>query len=126
MKIRNYLLLLTLTACNNYYEHEYVYIPPEGAPARECILACNSKLQDCKKVANKAYQECLRNAEQSSMLNYNIDLNNKQISKINEERDVIEQCHTNSQDKCQQDYNSCYSDCGGKVEQNNYSSVNTN
>ena len=124
-KLINCLLLITISACGRYYNHEYTYMPPEGPEARECILACNDQQERCEKIANKAYQECLRTLEQTSMLNYSIDLNNNQISKTSNERNILEQCHPNDNHKqCTQDYNLCYKNCGGKVEPNNYSSVN--
>ena len=121
----NCLLLLTVSSCSRYYNNEYMYTPPEDATARQCILICRKNLQSCENIGNKAYQECLRNIEQTSMLNYSIDLNTAQVTKNTNNLNIIEQCHPSDNNKqCTQDYNVCYKNCGGKVEPNNYSLVN--
>ena len=120
--IKSLLLILTVAACGPHYQTEYVYIPPEGTVARECLVACSNNKRNCDAAAGKAYQECLRDAEKTSMLNYTIDLNNKQISKINDRIETLERCRMHSQ-VCLRDYNWCYVECGGKVEPNTFSAV---
>lgn len=129
LKLINCLLLLTISsACGRFYEKEYVYIPPSSEDGRKCILQCRDRQQNCENIANKAYQECLRNMEQVSMIKYNIDLNSQQISKTSNERNITEQCHNQiNQEACQQGYNDCYvNKCGGQIEANRFSSVSVN
>jgi hypothetical protein len=116
------LMSTTITSCNSFYNNQYVYLPPSQPEARECILACRNAKQECDDSANKAYQECLRQAERSSMLNYTINLNNQQTSVTTKDRHNIEQCRFYSK-ACEQSYNDCYVNCGGKVEANDYSTV---
>jgi hypothetical protein len=121
------LLLVVTSSCGRYYQKEYLYTPPTEPAERECVLSCRNNLQQCENSVNKAYQECLRNIEQTSMLNYSIDLNSNKISKTSNNRNTLEQCHSyNNHTKCQSAYNACYINCGGKVESNNYSIVNIN
>jgi hypothetical protein len=116
------LLLLLFTANCSNYQKDYIYIPPGTEEARECILACKAARQDCNNIASKSYQECLREADRTSMLNYNIDLNTRETS-LNTKRNLtLEECRHFSQ-QCQASYNKCYAECGGKVEPNFYSNV---
>lgn len=118
----NFLTLLSVNGCNSFYNNEYIYLPPENIDARECILTCRHERESCNSAANKAYQECLREAERSSMLNYTIDLNNQQTSVTTKDMNTLEQCRTYSK-ACDRGYNECYVNCGGKVEVNDYSTV---
>ena len=114
---------ISISGCNSFYKNEYVYLPPSENPeARNCLLACHNSKESCDHSANKAYQECLREAESSSMLNYTIDLNNQNTSVTTKEVRTIEQCRTYSKG-CERSYNECYVGCGGKVEVNDYSTV---
>lgn len=116
------LTLLTISSCNSFYQNEYLYIPPTDIDARACILACRQAKDSCDSDANKAYQECLREADSSSMLNYSINLDNKQTSVTTKDMYTLEKCRVYSK-ACENAYNDCYVKCGGKVEANQYASA---
>ena len=116
------LLLLLFTANCRHYQKDYIYMPPDHEEARECINACKIAREDCDKMANKSYQECLREADRTSMLNYNIDLNTQNTSVTTKDMLTFEECRNFSK-QCQAGYNQCYTSCGGKVEPTIYSNV---
>jgi len=111
------LLTMLLSSCNKYYTTEYTYIPPESNQDRDCIIACRHKMESCEKSANKSYQECLRAAQKSSMFNYEIDLDNKDIHKAENAYYKPMQCQSVN-NTCVTEYNNCYRSCGGIVEPN--------
>lgn len=114
--------LLTMNSCNSFYNQEYIYFPPNDPKSRECILDCQFNRENCNNLSNKSYQECLREVEKASMLNYNINLNDNQTSITTKNSRTIEQCQAYTK-ACQQGYNDCYIACGGKIEMNDYSNV---
>lgn len=121
------LLLLTTTfisSCGRFYQKDYVYIPPDSQDGRQCILQCRDLQHICENVANKAYQECLRNMQRLSTVNYNINLDTKEITKTNIDRNTEQQClHQANHETCTKQYNDCYLKCGGEIEANRYSKV---
>lgn len=130
MRLKLTILLLSIStttfisSCGSFYQKDYVYIPPDSQDGRQCILQCRDLQHICENIANKSYQECLRNMQRLSTVNYNINLDTKEITKTNIDSNIEQKClHQANHETCTKQYNDCYLKCGGEIEPNRYSKV---
>ncbi|KJV69117.1 hypothetical protein [Candidatus Neoehrlichia procyonis] len=133
-----YCIMFSLVSCYPIYETQVDYTPPATEQGKKCIIECgfikNNCYRQCQKQVNECeFKEKLYNIP-SSVINIVKDTNNSNksadnnknnnnnsnstitITKTISKEDKKSICNINNCNRlCRNDYNLCYTDCGGKV-----------
>lgn len=115
------LVAFSATACAPVYKTFYSYEPMRTEAQRSCSMTCQMLKQSCFNNQQQTYQLCLSNAK--------LEYNSCKSSEIWGYSDkgkwecqyncycYESSCSEPDRDLCESEYATCYSGCGGKVNQ---------
>lgn len=93
-----------LSSCSPIYTAKHSYVLPRSSMGKLCIVGCSSARNNCVQLEALKYQNCITRAELA-----------RQICRTNPKRACFyEYCYTNLL-HCENQFNACYENCGGKV-----------
>ncbi|MBI2785372.1 MAG: hypothetical protein HYX60_03305 [Legionella longbeachae] len=113
-------LVGTLSACGPMYKTEYNFIPPQSDISKMCTAQCVQAQNDCQQNCRVNTQNCIMRAQQSAFFEFN-RYKEEQARRgmlINKSlRDFDKSSSCNVSCNCESTYRSCYSACGGEVQE---------
>ena len=109
---------LILSACGPIYSTTYTYEPPQEWRGRKCVNRCLEDKSYCKVQDERLNRDCRRDEQLAAVPAYIFYVSEqKKLGKpIDRSQDSFanySNCRTNS--GCENNYNQCYSNCGGHV-----------
>lgn len=107
------LIILLLNGCGPVYQMHYRYVAPNGWRARNCINQCLNNRTQCQIAYNQQNQNCRTEADISSLAANAISNNSNDPYFGPSPFPDYSNCNAGGQ--CQQDYVTCYANCGGEV-----------
>lgn len=128
--------LLLLVACGPRYETRYKYVAPKNQFGRQCVNFCLRDKAECQNVCQQSMNSCATISSIAGMFDGSYTKNANKKCKANSlhgyrdpecESDAFSisapkmttDCNKEKRDcnnNCTQNYNACYSNCGGVVE----------
>jgi hypothetical protein len=112
------LLAALINGCGPIYGTEYRYSPPPEPEARSCVALCRNTQQLCRSTAeNRAERETMR-CEVEANRDYE-----RCLRAGRRDREALSRCHLRTcpthlphDGHCTEEFNLCYTECGGEVE----------
>jgi len=107
-----------MTACGPMYKTTYEYHPPENQRGRMCLNHCLDIKNECRAICNNHNDVCKDQAMQRAQMDFESYQHaqretqqpiTKTVNDFYNPWGCSESCH------CEQQYNQCYSNCGGEV-----------
>ncbi|MEI8393756.1 MAG: hypothetical protein WCF85_03400 [Rhodospirillaceae bacterium] len=115
-------LCLFAAGCGPIYDTVYSYAPPRSAEGRMCTNQCQQISQMCEQNCSLKDDNCRAQAHQDAERQYHDYVHerkkkNKKIDKSVSDFEYTGHCpsSSNCESKCNGNYRTCYSNCGGTV-----------
>lgn len=111
---------LTLSGCGPIYTTRYTYEAPRGNNAHMCLMQCNQVRSMCQQMCSMKSSNCKAQAQQLAQQSYEQyatqrQLEHKKVKKtVNDFYDPFS-CGNTDNCHCTENYNGCFSACGGQV-----------
>lgn len=115
-------VLLAVAGCGPIYETQYTLIPPNRPDAPICLNQCQQIMQYCRRTCSLEEKSCLnyeRERARDAFRDYVHErrAEGKPIKRKVSDFEQTWKCRDSSCDqRCGEDYRSCFAGCGGKVE----------
>ena len=109
---------LLLQACGPQYKTTYSYVQPKSTEARMCTMQCNQSKQLCDRLCRADYESCQRSARDDARYRYDDYASRCQVEGKPIDRDLNSFYNSHGcrqQCECMEDYNGCFTSCGGDV-----------
>jgi hypothetical protein len=137
------LSLLVLTCCGPMYSTRFHFIPPASEQGRMCLNTCLSNKSICQNNCNYNEQNCINNAQWLKMGQVLGNAMTRPVPRKHynpydpyypqpyddlgyEYNATIRRCNQykySQMNSCENDYRSCYQNCGGQVLEEVYCSA---
>lgn len=125
-------LLLLLGACGPQYKTFTTYNPPADAAGRQCLVHCGDQRQSCRQQIGFEKQQCRLDAQreaqnetfrrqneyQAELIRYQTGQRGDLPSPPDPAEPEYWRCDSDerqAEERCTQDYDQCYQNCGGRV-----------
>ena len=115
------LAIICLTGCGPIYRTNYNYVPPHSGAGKMCISQCLQNKSMCEQSCEMRNESCKERAHEDAIVQFEAykheQFKNKQpIKRSVSDFDTSSSCYENCD--CAPSFNSCYSACGGQVQEN--------
>lgn len=116
------LLTFNVVACSPVYKTDYNYTPPSTHEGAMCVEHCNSMKNLCEQTCKAEESECKYEGKLDAQKEYDRYIRDRQKKgrEIKKEKSDFEYAScgpASCTQECNNNYKSCYSSCGGVVNE---------
>ncbi len=106
------------TACSPIYKTEYSYEPPHNPVGKMCTAQCIQAKNSCQQMCESKTENCKLRAHQDALAQFEMykqeqKRTGKEVSRSVDSFDNSYSCSSDC--GCEETHNACYTNCGGKV-----------
>lgn len=111
------LLAMVVTGCGPVYRTSYSYVPPPGMNGRMCIMQCIQAKNMCDQMCEMKHENC-KSRRMNEARYYYDDYKQQRLAQgksVDRSLNSFNYSSCNQNCHCVENYNDCYSLCGGQV-----------